>query len=131
MNPNGSIEEFLSHSRIAVVGVSRQPEKYGYKIYFDLKQKGYEVYAVNPRVSEIDGDRCYPDLSSLPVKVEVVNLVVPPEVGRTVVEECLRLEIERVWFQPGAESPDLLDYCQSQGLKVVHGQCVMIRSRVR
>ena len=70
-------------------------------------------------------------LASLPVKVEGVNLVVPPEEGRRVVEECLQLGISRVWFQPGAESSELLAYCHSRHLQVVHGQCVMIRSKAR
>ena len=122
------IQEFLSHRKIAVVGVSRDPQKYGNQIYRNLRSKGYEVYAVNPKVMEVEGDPCHPDLGSLPVQVDVVNLVVPPTVGRRVIEECLKIGIERVWFQPGAESPELIEFCSSNGLQVVHGQCVMVLS---
>lgn len=124
-----SIEEFLALKRIAIVGVSRNPRKYGQRVYFDLKHKGYEVYAVNPRAKQVNGDPCYPDLASLPVKVDGVNLVIPPQEGRGVVEECLRLGISRLWFQPGAESAELIAYCESKGLRIVHSQCVMIQSK--
>ncbi len=126
-----TIEEFLACKRIAVVGVSRDPAKSGYQVYSDLKRKGYEVYAVNPHCDRVNGEPCYPNLTSLPLKVEGVSLVVPPETARGVVEECLRLGISRLWFQPGAESTELLAYCQANHLRVVYGQCVMIRSKVR
>ena len=124
-------QKFLSYNRIAVVGASRNPEKYGNQIYFNLKNKGYEVYAINPRISEIEGDLCYPNLSSLPVKVDVVNFVVPPNVGREVVTECLNLGIKTLWFQPGAESQELIEFCESKGLQVLHNQCVMVLSKSR
>ena len=124
-----SIREFLAAQRIAVVGVSRNPQKYGHQVYLDLKRKGYEVYAVNPHCDRVEDDPCYPNLASLPVKVDGVNLVVPPEVGRKVVEECLQLGISRLWFQPGAESVELIRYCASNQMQVVHGQCVIIRSK--
>jgi len=123
-----TLEQFLAFRRIAVVGVSRSPNKYGHKIYFDLKSKGYEVYAVNPMLDKVNGDPCYPDLASLPGPVDVVNVVVPPKRGRQVVDECLKLGIERLWFQPGAESEELLQYCRENHLKIVHNQCLMILS---
>ena len=124
-----SIEEFLTHRRIAIAGVSRNSQKYGHKVYFDLKAKGFEVYAINPGATEILGDPCYPNLSSLPVKVDVLNLVVPPEAGLPLLEECVKLGIARIWFQPGAESEDLLRFCERNDLQAVHNQCVMVLSK--
>jgi len=123
-----TIQEFLTYNKIAVVGVSRKPEKYGYRIFKDLRDKGYEVYPVNPQVDQVDGSPCFKDLSSLPTIPEVVCLVVPPEAGRKVVEECIQMGIKRLWFQPGAESEELISYCESQGLSVVHNQCLMVLS---
>jgi len=113
----------------AVVGASRNPEKYGYKVHRDLKEAGYKVYPVNPNADEILGDKCYPKLESLPVKPDVVNLVVPPRITEEVVKECKSLGIEKVWMQPGSESEKAVKFCKENGIEVVYGVCVMIERR--
>ncbi len=125
----GLVEDFLRRGRrVAVVGVSRDPGKYGYRVYFDLKGKGFEVYGVNPNVDFIGGDRVYRSVLDLPVKVDFVVFVVPPSVGLKVLEDCLRVGVKRVWFQPGAESDEVLEFCRRNGFEVVWGVCVMLKS---
>ena len=123
------IEEFLAQRVFAVVGASRNPEKFGHQIYKTLKEAGYKVYAVNPKAEEILGDKCYPSVSALPEKPDVVDIVVPPNVALEVVKECKALGINRIWLQPGSESPEIIDFCARNGLKCVHSVCVMIESR--
>lgn len=124
------IEEFLDRNNtFAVVGASRDPEKYGYRVYKDLKEGGYSVYPVNPNADEILGDRCYPSLDSLPVKPEVVDVVVPPKITEQVVRNCRELGIERVWMQPGSESQEAIDFCEQNGIAVIHSVCVMVERR--
>jgi uncharacterized protein len=120
------LEEFLSQKIFAVAGVSRDRHKYGYRVWRHLKRQNYVVYAVNPNTAAVDAEECYPDLESLPRKPEVVTLVIPPEEGLKVARECVRLGIRRLWFQPGAESADLLKYCEEQGLLAVSGQCLLL-----
>ncbi|MEM2906811.1 MAG: CoA-binding protein, partial [Candidatus Odinarchaeota archaeon] len=85
------IYDFLRRGRrVAVVGVSRDPGKYGYRVYFDLKSKGFEVYAVNPNIDSVEGDRVYASVLDLPVRVDLVVFVVPPAVGLKVLGECLQ-----------------------------------------
>jgi len=121
------IRTFLNKKNIfAVVGASRDPKKYGYQIYKDLKNAGYEVYAVNPNAEEILGDKCYPSLENLPVKPEVVDVVVPPKVTEEVVKACKGLGITRVWMQPGSESEKAIKFCEENGIDVTYGVCVMI-----
>ena len=121
------IKAFLNKRNIfAVVGASRDPKKYGYQVYKDLKNAGYEVYAVNPNAEEILGDKCYPNLENLPIKPEVVDVVVPPKVTEDVVKACKGLGITRVWMQPGSESEKAIKFCEESGIDVVHGVCVMI-----
>jgi hypothetical protein len=121
------IRTFLNKKNIfAVVGASRNPKKYGYQVYKDLKNAGYEVYAVNPNAEEILGDKCYPNLENLPVKPEVVDVVVPPKVTEEVVKACKGLGITRVWMQPGSESEKAIQFCEENGIDVVYGVCVMI-----
>jgi predicted CoA-binding protein len=114
---------------IAVVGASRDPEKYGHQVYADLKTAGYAVFPVNPKCDRILGDTCYPDLERLPVIPDVVNLVVPPHVTEEVVKTCHALGVKKVWMQPGAESETAIRYCEEKGIAVVHSLCVMIQRR--
>lgn len=121
------IRTFLSKKNIfAVVGVNRDPKKYGHRVYRDLKDAGYEVYAVNPNAEKILGDKCYPNLESLPVKPDVVNIVVPPKVTEQIVVTCKKLGITKVWMQPGSESEKAIKFCEENGIDVVYGVCVMI-----
>ncbi len=119
------IEEFLNRRIWAVVGVSQNTQKFGYKIYKSMLGSGYTVYPIHPAAEEVDGNKVYKSLAELPQKPEVVNLVVPPNVSEKVVEECKELGIERVWFQPGAESPEAIAKAESLGLKVVYNACAM------
>jgi predicted CoA-binding protein len=124
------ITEFLRKENVfAVVGVSRDPEKYGHKVYKDLKEAGYTVYPVNPYLDEILGDRCYPSLSDLPGKPDVVDTVVPPAVTEKIVRECGALKIDKVWMQPGSESEQAIAFCKRNGIKFVYGVCVMVKRR--
>jgi predicted CoA-binding protein len=124
------IKDFLIKQNIfAVIGVSRNPEKYGHQVYKDLKEGGYVVYAVNPNIDEVLGDRCYHSLSELPEKPDVVDIVVPPKVTEKIVEECKELGIERVWMQPGSESDKAINFCTRNRIKVVHDVCVMVKRR--
>ena len=109
-----------------VVGVSQDREKYGNKIYRDLKAAGYRVYGVNPRLETIEGDKCYPDLKSLPEKPAVVNMVVPPSAALSVVEDSHAAGIERMWFQPGSESDEAIEKAESYGIHVIANACIMI-----
>jgi predicted CoA-binding protein len=121
------IKEFLNKKNtFAVVGASRDPQKYGFQVYKDLKKADYEVYPVNPSADEILGDKCYASLENLPKKPDVVDVVVPPKVTEHVVETCKRLGITKVWMQPGSESEKAIKFCEENGIQTVHGVCVMI-----
>jgi predicted CoA-binding protein len=124
------LQEFLRRSNcIAVIGASRNPAKYGHQVYRDLRTAGYRVYAVNPGVAEVLGDRCYPSLHALPEKPDVVSTVVPPAVTEMIVDECKVLGIDKVWMQPGSESEEAIEFCRRHHIKVVFGACVMLKRR--
>jgi len=129
MNTN-LITDFLRKQNVfAVVGVSKNPAKYGHQVYIDLKEAGYVVYAVNPNIGEVLGDSCYHSLSELPQKPDVVDTVVPPAVTEGIVKECKELGIARVWMQPGSESEKAINFCVENNIKVVHDVCVMVKRR--
>ncbi|MHB1654617.1 MAG: CoA-binding protein [Desulfitobacteriaceae bacterium] len=127
----GQIEEFLSFSNWAVIGVSSDQTKYGNKVYFQLKKAGYTVYGVNPKLDEIEGDPIYPSLTAIPVKPDAVSIVVPPKVTEQVVQDCINLGITRVWMQPGSENDAAIALGEKNGIQVIHDQCVLIHTRDR
>lgn len=121
------IKAFLDKKNVfAVVGVSRNSEKYGHQVYRDLRYAGYSVYCVNPNVNEVLGDKCYPSLEALPIKPDVVDVVVPPKITEEVVRICKKIGIMKVWMQPGSESETAIRFCLENGIQVLHGLCVMV-----
>ena len=117
-------EDMLAMKVWAVVGANQNREKYGNMIYRKLKRRHYQVYAVNPQYETIEGDRCYPTLSDLPEKPDVVNLVVGPAITMHVLEEACKLGIENVWFQPGTYDETVQEMAEKLGLKAVYA-CVL------
>jgi predicted CoA-binding protein len=120
------IKEFMAQKKFAVVGATDNMEKYGNQVLRNLRDRGYEVYPVNPRLKEVEGMKCYASVTDLPVKVDVVDFVVPPAATETILRECLELGLDRIWLQPGSESEDAIGFCQDNNLKVVHDVCVML-----
>ena len=126
----GGVEEVLNPDNVfAVVGASRDPNKYGHRVFKDLLEAGYEVYPVNPKADEILGRKCYPDLRSLPKKPDVVVFVVPPKVTASLAGECVELGVKFVWMQPGAEEEGAIRLLEGAGVKVFHNVCIMITRR--
>ena len=95
-------EDFLSHKRIAVTGVSRDPKTHGANmVYQRLRERGYDVVAINPNAETVEGDRCYPDLASVPEPVDAVVIGTRPETAEATMHECVDLGITRVWMHRG------------------------------
>jgi predicted CoA-binding protein len=120
--------EFLAHKRVAVTGVSRHPKDHGSNVvYKRLRQRGYEVFAVNPNANEVEGDRCFPDLRSIPGGVQAVVIATRPEIAEETMRECADLAIRNVWMHrgPGAGSVSkaAADYGREQGIAVIDGGC--------
>lgn len=120
--------EFLANKRVAVTGVSRQPKGHGSNVVYQrLRERGYEVFAVNPNADEVEGDRCYHDLRSIPGDVNAVVIATRPEVAEETMRECADLGIKHVWMHrgPGAGSVSeaAADYGREHGIAVIDGGC--------
>jgi predicted CoA-binding protein len=120
------IKEFMTKKRFAVIGATDNKEKYGNRIFKNLTSRGYEVYPVNPNLKEIEGVKCYPDIADIPVKVDVVDFVVPPKVTESILKECKKLGLDNIWLQPRSESDAAIAFCHENKFKVVYGTCVML-----
>ncbi|NLW12326.1 MAG: CoA-binding protein [Clostridiaceae bacterium] len=118
----------LEYKQWAVVGANSKPEKYGNKIFRRLRAKGYDVYPVNPVYKEIEGEQCYPDLSSLPSKPEVINMVVSPKRGGAFLKEAAELGIKYIWLQPGTHDDSVMSLIDELGLTALQG-CVLVATR--
>lgn len=121
--------DFPKHRKWAVVGVSDDRSKYGNKIYRDLREAGYTVYAVHPKNTQVEGDRCYASILDLPEVPDVVDIVVPPAATVQVVRDCLQAGVKRIWFQPGSENPDAIREAEEGGITVVSDACIMIQKQ--
>ena len=128
MKTKDAATEFLSRSRIAVTGVSRNPETHaGNTVYRRLRESGYDVFAVNPNADEVEGDRSYHDLRSVPGGVDAVVISTSPEHADETMRECVELGIERVWmhraFGQGSVSAKATEYGRQHGISVIDGGC--------
>jgi predicted CoA-binding protein len=123
------IEQFINEDFIyAIVGATQNKEKYGYKVLVDLKGKGYKVIPINPNYDEVAGEPCYPDLISLDERPDVVVLVVGEKNAEKVVQDCVDLALNRIWFQPGSEYDKAVLLAQKSGFNIIIGECIMVQT---
>ena len=120
--------EFLANKRVAVTGVSRKPDTHASNaVYRRLRDRGYEVFAVNPNADEVEGDRSYPDLTSIPGGVEAVVIGTRPEIAEGAMRECADLGIKQVWMHRGpgrgSVSHAATAYGREHGITVIDGGC--------
>ena len=120
------VHEAVNLRRWAIVGASNDRAKFGNRIYRDLRDAGYTVFAVNPNADEVEGDPTFQTLRDIPGPIDVADIVVPASVGMTVVADAVESGIRFFWLQPGAESPELIAEAESAGLQVIHDRCAMV-----
>ena len=120
--------DFLACKRVAVTGVSRRPREHaGNAVYVRLRERGYDVFAVNPNAGEVEGDRCYPDLRSIPGGVDAVVIGTRPELAEQTMRECDELGIDHVWMHRGpgrgSVSATATEFGRQHGIAVIDGGC--------
>ena len=123
--------EFLACKRIAVTGVSRKPVQHGSNIVYRwLREHGYDVFAINPNAAEIEGDRCYPDLKSIPGGIDAVVIATRPEHAMVTMRECSELGIKQVWMHRsigvGSVSEEAAAWGRQRGMRVIAGGCPLM-----
>jgi len=114
---------------IAVVGHSDKPHRTSYRIASYLRQAGYEVYAVNPAITEVDGQPVYPDLASVPVPIDIVDVFRRSEYLQGVVDEAIQVGAKAVWAQVGVEDIQAAATAEAAGLPMVMDRCIMVDHR--
>jgi predicted CoA-binding protein len=126
MTSLATIESFLSTKKLAIVGVSRNPKKFGRVVYETLKEKGFTVYGVNPYTESLNGDPCYPDISSLPSEVDRVFIVTPPDKTAENVQQAMEKGIRNIWIQQRSDTGEALDMLKEKDVNLIHNQCILM-----
>jgi uncharacterized protein len=128
--PPPSVASFLEGKRLAVAGVSRSGRAAANAIFRKLRAAGHEVFPVNPNASEIEGVRCYPDITSVPGPVHGVVVATHPRVALEIVRQCATCGVKHVWFHrsfgQGSVSDDAVRTGEAQGINVIVGGCPMM-----
>jgi predicted CoA-binding protein len=129
MPSRASIDRFLQGERLAIVGVSRNPKAFANAVAREFRDRGYEIFPVNPNADEVEGLHCYRAIAELP-DVDGVVVMVPASDAASVVEQCAARNIERVWLHrgsgPGSVSPEAVRAALSAGIDVVDGACPLM-----
>jgi predicted CoA-binding protein len=133
MGLEAKVSDFLAQKRIAVVGVSRNNSQHpaGNLIYHRLKKSGHEVFAVNPHMQTFEGDRCYPNVQSIPGGIDGVVIITRPETTERIVHDCRAAGVQRVWMhrslgKGSSVSSKAVDYCGQHDISVIAGACPMM-----
>ncbi|MDH3492470.1 MAG: CoA-binding protein [Acidobacteriota bacterium] len=124
------VKEFLDKKTIAVFGVSRNKNQPANVIYRKLKQAGFDVFGINPNAENVESEKCYPDIGSLPEKPEAAVIVTHPDVSANVVRQCIDSGIDQIWmhrsFGKGSVSEEAVEACKKDGVNCIVGGCPMM-----
>jgi predicted CoA-binding protein len=127
------VRDFLGQKRIAVAGVSRHQQQHpaGHLICRRLKTLGHDVFPVNPQMQTFEGDRCYPDVRSIPGGVDAVVILTRPETADQIVRDCHEAGIRHVWMHKSvgkgsSVSAAAVEYCRQHDISVIAGACPMM-----
>ncbi len=121
-----SIETILNYRNIAVVGISDNPERAGYYVPEFLSAYGYNIIPVNPNLTEWGGKKCYPDLLSIPLKVDIVYIFRRSEAVMPFVDDAIRIKAKVIWMPLGVMNEEAAAKARAAGIEVVMDRCMKI-----
>jgi uncharacterized protein len=119
------IRKIYSLKNIAVVGMSKNPDKAAHYVPKYLHERGYNVIPVNPTATEILGKKCYSSLLDIPDAIDIVDVFRPSDQVLPVIEESLKIKPKVVWLQEGIHNPDAEGIAQKSGIDVVFNRCML------
>ena len=111
----------------AVIGASRDPNKYGNKVFNDLLNSDFNVVPINIHGGELYGEKVYETISDYPDNIDVAIIVVPPDIALDILDELEIVGITKVWLQPGSESKDVIAKCEELGITYTANACIMVQ----
>jgi uncharacterized protein len=122
----GTIQKFLEPKTLAVAGASRNPKKFGGTVLKDLKEKGFQLYPVNPNAEEIQGITCYKSVADLPAGVKHLLIVTPKSETHAVAKQAVEKGIEMIWIQQMSETPESVEFISDAGIPLITKKCILM-----
>jgi predicted CoA-binding protein len=120
------IIEFIDNQPIAMVGVSRNPKKFGYAAFKELKEKGMKIIPVNPVAEEILGEKSYSSVRMLPPEVQSIIVFTKKDQTASVIREAKEKGIKQIWIQQMADSKEAIDELKDSGINYIRGECILM-----
>jgi uncharacterized protein len=121
-----AIESFLSVKKIAIAGVSRNSKKFGYTVFKELSQKGFDVYPINPNASSLGGTPCFQSISALPSDVRNLLILTPKDQTAGLIREAVSSGISGIWIQQMSETPEALQIAHENKVDLISKQCILM-----
>ena len=127
MSVTDRIQSFLASGPFAVVGASVNRSKYGNKVLRCYQQHGREVFPINARADEVEGQKAYPSMAALPEPLKAISVITPPAITEQVVRDAAAVGVTHIWMQPGAESDAAIRSAEAAGMAVIAGgPCLLV-----
>ncbi len=121
-----TINEFLAPKSFALIGLSRDPKKFSRTVFKELRAKGFDIYPVNPKMDDVEGVKCYHDISDLPQNVRHGLFMTPKAYTAGAVESAINQGFTHIWLQQGTESPEAIGLAKENNVNLVYGACIMM-----
>jgi predicted CoA-binding protein len=123
-----SIDAFLSTQKIAVAGVSRDQKKFGFLVFKHLRERGFEVYPINPETDNIAGTPCFRSVSALPLNVHSLVILTPKKNTREVVAEAMAKGIDNIWIQQMSDTPAAIELTKAHPVNLITKECILMHT---
>jgi uncharacterized protein len=120
------IEDFIAAQPVAMAGVSRNPRKFGYAAFKELREKGLKVIPVNPFAEEILGEKTYPNVNSLPPDVKGVIIITKKDQTANVVREAVNKGIKNIWIQQSSDTKEAIKELEGRDINYITGECILM-----
>lgn len=126
MGKRAIIDDVITSKKIAIAGVSRDPKKFGRVLYYTLKDKGYEVYPINPNADSIDGSPCYHHISDLPDDVKNLLITTAQKDTDAILKAAIQRGFKNIWIQNGCETAESVQIAADNHVNLVSGCCILM-----
>jgi len=126
MKKKESIEIFLESRKIAVAGVSANTKKFGYAVFNELRQKGFDICPINPKLEELDGIKCYASVNQIPDGYQKLFIVTPKTETDRIIEDAARKGIKHIWVQQMSNTTETKKIAKDNGVELIDKECIFM-----
>ena len=126
MSKKQSIEKFLTPKKIAIAGVSANTKKFGYAIFSELKQKGFDICPINPKLEELEGIKCYKSVNEIPAEYEKLFIVTPKSATDEIIKEAAVKGIKHIWVQQTSQTKETGAIAKELGVDLIQKECLFM-----